>query len=232
MKQRDFLSMSAVVLRKISSNLTPIVKQLVTTKKFRSYTHKDVANCLRETGIVDVSESTICRTLKKLEIRKTRLIKDVLTDFHKKTRLNWCVRHQLALWVRPWYFDDWLISDEFRVSLNGKGVLQENKSAIFQQDGASIHTSKLNREFFDRFGISPPFWPPKSPDLSVIENVWGSIKFELAKNTSIKTVQDIARAVPELWNKLVTRKFCEALWENIPDCIAAVIANKGARIKY
>ncbi|OWA53435.1 hypothetical protein BV898_17864 [Hypsibius exemplaris] len=160
-------------LRKISSNLTPIVKQLVMTKKFRSYTHKDVANCLRETGFAD---------------------------------------DLIAAYILPY--------------------IEENKSAIFQQDGASIHTSKLNRKFLDRFGISPPFWPPKSPDLSVIENVWGSIKFELAKNTSIKTVQDIARAVSELWNKLVTRKFCEALWESIPDRIAAVIANKGARMKY
>jgi len=49
--------------------------------------------------------------------------------------------------------------------------LEENNRRlhkIFQQDGASIHTSAYMQAFFQQEGIIPPIWPAKSPDLSVI----------------------------------------------------------------
>ena len=47
--------------------------------------------------------------------------------------------------------------------------LEENLGAVFQHNDAPIQTSKTMKAFYDRFGLTPPFWPPKSPDQSVIE---------------------------------------------------------------
>jgi hypothetical protein len=46
----------------------------------------------------------------------------------------------------------------------------------FQQDGARPHTSVRSTEFIDQHfvhSIPKQDWPPNSPDLSPIENLWG-----------------------------------------------------------
>ena len=54
-------------------------------------------------------------------------------------------------------------------------VLEENLYSIwepgleFMQDGASIHTAKKVKKWFEDNGIPIPRWPPYSPDLNPIE---------------------------------------------------------------
>jgi len=46
---------------------------------------------------------------------------------------------------------------------------------MFQQDGARAHASKATVAWLDtniKHYIPPEDWPPNSPDLSPIENVW------------------------------------------------------------
>ena len=70
-------------------------------------------------------------------------------------------------------------------------------NSVFQQNRAPIHTSKVIEEFFDRFGSTPPFRPPKSPDLGVIENCLGYIKAALAKH-NVTTLAKIEILVSKL----------------------------------
>ncbi len=44
----------------------------------------------------------------------------------------------------------------------------------FQQDNAAIHTSALTKEWFFNESIMLMDWPPVSPDLNPIENLWGN----------------------------------------------------------
>ena len=57
-----------------------------------------------------------------LNIPKTTAMTDILTARHKKIRLDWCEMFKIALMVKLWLFEDWLISEEVRVSLDGKDV--------------------------------------------------------------------------------------------------------------
>lgn len=112
--------------------------------------------------------------------------------------------------------------------------IEENKERawVFQQDGASIHTSKIMKEWFSEFGIDVPEWPAKSPDLSVIENIWGRIKL-LLQREEVLTVADVERVVPKLWNKVTSDVgYLNNLYNSIPSRVQKVLDNDGARIRY
>ena len=55
----------------------------------------------------------------------------------------------------------------------------------FMQDGASIHTAKVVKKWFADNNIEVLDWPPQSPDLNPIENMWSFMKKNLEDyNTS------------------------------------------------
>jgi transposase len=75
---------------------------------------------------------------------------------------------------------------------------------IFQQDGASPHTSNYSMEYLrNRVRLLPQEckWPASSPDISPIEEVWGYIKNNL-DTSNIKDAETLFREVEKVWNNI------------------------------
>ena len=81
---------------------------------------------------------------------------------------------------------------------------------VFQQDNASAHRARKTQDKLRDMGIAVLRWPPKSPDLAPIENVWPWIK-DWIESRPGEDIQDLGLsqlrgplmdswlAVPEDW---------------------------------
>ena len=56
---------------------------------------------------------------------------------------------------------------------------------IYQQDNSSVHAAPIVKKWFKDHNFNLLDWPPQSPDLSPIENLWAIIKRQL-KHTKCK----------------------------------------------
>lgn len=54
--------------------------------------------------------------------------------------------------------------------------LQTHPGLLFQQDNAPGHSARLTEQTMEAYGIRQIWWPPNSPDLSPIENIWDEQK--------------------------------------------------------
>lgn len=72
--------------------------------------------------------------------------------------------------------------------------------------------------------------PPQSPDLNIIENIWGTLKKEIRKH-KIRNKNDLKQALLQEWDK-ISPQYCEKLVRSIPNRLTAVKRNEGYPTKY
>jgi hypothetical protein len=98
----------------------------------------------------------------------------------------------------------WVIRELYQVCL--PIILQPGD--IFMHDGASVHTARTVKAFLREIGVDIMLWPPYSPDLNPIENLWAIIKVEIYKHypklefadDTEETLERLIRAAQEAWH--------------------------------
>ena len=95
-----------------------------------------------------------------------------------------------------------------------------NKNIIFEQDGATCHTSKANKKLLNLI-FGKKGWiqnSPSSPDLAYpIETVWAELKDKVG-NRNPKTYEELKNYCIEEWNKIEPRKYFKNFEEKIKLC--------------
>ena len=102
-----------------------------------------------------------------------------------------------------------------------------NKNLIFEQDGASAHTSKSNKALLDKtFGDNWIQNPPNSPDMAYpIERLWGILKNRV-KRRNPQDINDLIKFTFEEWYS-VPKTLVENLCKNYIKKIEKILELNG-----
>jgi transposase len=111
----------------------------------------------------------------------------------------------------------------------------QRRPCIFQQDGASVHTAHVVKEFFANQNFTVLEWPPHSPDLNIIEHVWHYLKEIVwsrpVANSKQELWDNVQVSLERMWSQEMTTKI-NKLYESMPSRIQAVIDTHGGNTKY
>jgi len=145
------------------------------------------------------------------------------TNYHG-TRFQWCLGDEMAdpieiqrwgatvhVWgcigvgvkiLVFWEKGETVNSDRYLAKCIEPFVKDFKRGGTFQQDGAKAHTSKKSMEYFRKKNIDvlDP-WPPRSPDLNVIELLWATLSRNVS-NRCPKSPADLKKMVQEEWDKI------------------------------
>ena len=102
---------------------------------------------------------------------------------------------------------------------------------IFQQDNAPPHKTIINMQLLEKH-VEVLKWPPYSPDLNPIENLWAILKRKVAKRRA-SSLAELQEAIIDIWHNdsdLVLA--CKSLVESMPKRISALLKSRGGFTKY
>lgn len=101
----------------------------------------------------------------------------------------------------------------------------------FMQDNAPCHKAKKALKWFEDHNIPLLDWPPTSPDVNPIENIWKDIDHGLTKYR-ITNVAELRQAITDIWNNYPLER-CIKLVDSVPKRVSRVLKAKGDNIsKY
>ncbi|GFS99353.1 transposable element Tcb2 transposase [Trichonephila clavipes] len=113
-------------------------------------------------------------------------------------------------------------------------TLFPGECSLYQDDNAPIHTAKIAQEWFvEHEGeVGHLDWPPQSPDLNIIEHLWGYLESKLrARFPPPSTISALETALHEEWLH-TPLQVVQDLYTSIPRRIQSVIQSKGGPTPY
>ena len=102
--------------------------------------------------------------------------------------------------------------------------------ATFMQDNAPCHNAKVVMSYLSEQDFEIMNWPPRSPDLNPIENLWKTLGEKVMERNPTNT-EDLWVKLQEEWSK-ISIEDCQELIRSCSRRCAAVIESKGSFTKY
>ena len=104
------------------------------------------------------------------------------------------------------------------------------KNFYFQQDNTTSHKAKMTSEFFASNRISILPWPPNSPDLNPIENLWQFLK-QRVKKRQPKSLDELKNIAIDEWEKIDQKIISKAV-STVGKRIQQVLTRQGKKCDY
>ena len=109
------------------------------------------------------------------------------------------------------------------------------KSLIFMHDNAPAHASKFTQEWLSKQGIKEQnlmVWPPCSPDLNPIENVWSVIKQEIYKGGKQFSSKDELWKAIEASTRIIKPEMIRRLTKSVDTRLSKVLQGQGRHVGH
>lgn len=101
---------------------------------------------------------------------------------------------------------------------------------MFQQDNVRFHTTPETITYLHEKGVTFLEWPPWSPDLNPIENLWNDLKRRVY-NRYPQTMEQMEAIIKEEW-QATDLNFISRICRSMPDRLQLLLDNEGHKIHY
>jgi hypothetical protein len=120
--------------------------------------------------------------------------------------------------------------------LNDNKIFQQldeyygNKQYYFEQDGAPPHRSKISVKWIEERANLIQQWPPNSPDLSGIENLWAILKQRIS-NYHFQTISELKEQLQREWSA-IPQETIDSIIASTPQRFQLVVNENGKSIGH
>ena len=102
---------------------------------------------------------------------------------------------------------------------------------VFMQDNAPCHTSKVVEAWFGLKKVKKLLWPPQSPDLNPIENVWEILFRRMRENKQQpRSLVELREGIKEEWRKFPI-DIIQKLYQGLPGRVEELKKNERSPYK-
>jgi len=106
----------------------------------------------------------------------------------------------------------------------------ESTHDVRPRRGASTRSQGWCKRDLPNF-IEKTSWPPNSPDINPVENLWSIMDEVVCKDLTPKTMKDLKRRLKQAW-KNIPLSTLHDLFHSMPQRLQNVIKNKGGHAGY
>ena len=111
-------------------------------------------------------------------------------------------------------------------------LIDSGHTMIFQHDNATIHSAKAVTTWLETQNFRTLVWPPQSPDLNLIENIWARMKVTIDERyPGSRPVASMKEVIKVVWGGL-DAAYLEPYFDSMPARMQAVIDVKGGSTRY
>lgn len=101
---------------------------------------------------------------------------------------------------------------------------------FYMDDNAPCHRSKVVKDWMANNNLRSLIWPPQSPDLNPIENLWRDLGIA-KKHIRTPNCTELFQVLSTAWDNIPVQR-CQDLIRSMPRRMQAVIAARGGYTKY
>jgi transposase len=133
--------------------------------------------------------------------------------------------------IKPYFFRENLTAPLYISILESRLPSRDENDWIFQQDNDPKHKSRISVKWLN--ANTPSWmddWPPYSPDLNIIENLWAIVKRKVYE-VEIKNLDQLEKRIRKVIKELNV-ELVNSTIRSFPDRLKAVIKAKGSHTKY